>query len=550
MKNSKVLALKYRPVTLDDLVGQETVAKTIFNSIKLNKTPNAYLFHGIRGTGKTSIARIIAKGLNCKNGIEKLCKSNFCENCQSITDSNHLDIIEQDCATATGIDSVRDLIEFCRYPPSSAKYKVLILDEIQAMSKAGAQSLLKILEEPPEYVRFIFCTTEIKKILITMLSRCTRFDLSRIKFDTLFDYIKKINLLEAGNISDDALKLICKCSQGSVRDSLSLLDRALLSCSENERMDLKKAKEIFGHFDKSILVELFDCLFKGEELGAINIYRKLYNTGIEPKIFLEEFLEVLYFLKNISSIKLDGNNFNINDNEIRDLQELSSKIDVKSLMLYWHLTIKVLEEINVVSNQNISVEMFLIRLVHVRDIRSNIDLKDEKNYKDEIIFKNKTIKENTSQNFNKHEGMIVDQIKNISQEEKIRAAENDKNDNKINSFDDLIVMANNKKEMDLKYNLETNVNLVSFEKNRIKISFNEKLNTDFIKILTAKLLEWTGERWIITLTKEKGILSKKESKKRDNELLKSKFKTSEQYLKIKNLFKDAVFSDIEDETDE
>ena len=160
------------------------------------------------------------------------------------------------------------------------------------------------------------------------------------------------------------------------------------------------------------------------------------------------------------------------------------------------------------------------------------------------------IKENTSQNFNKHEGMIVDQIKNISQEEKIRAAENDKNNNKINSFDDLIVMANNKKEMDLKYNLETNVNLVSFEKNRIKISFNEKLNTDFIKILTAKLLEWTGERWIITLTKEKGILSKKESKKRDNELLKSKFKTSEQYLKIKNLFKDAVFSDIEDETDE
>ena len=181
MQNSKVLALKYRPVTLDDLVGQEAVAKTIYNSIKLNKTPNAYLFHGIRGTGKTSIARIIAKGLNCKNGIEKMCKENLCENCKAITNSNHLDVIEQDCATATGIDSVRDLIEFCRYPPSTAKYKVLILDEIQAMSKAGAQSLLKILEEPPEYVRFIFCTTEIKKILVTMLSRCSRFDLSRIK---------------------------------------------------------------------------------------------------------------------------------------------------------------------------------------------------------------------------------------------------------------------------------------------------------------------------------------------------------------------------------
>ena len=163
MKNSKVLALKYRPSKLQELIGQEVIASTIYNSIKLNKIPNAFLFHGIRGVGKTSIARIIAKSLNCKNGIENLCENNFCENCEGITNSNHLDVIEQDCATATGIDSVRDLIEFCRYPPTSSRYKVLILDEIQAMSKAGAQSLLKILEEPPVYVKFIFCTTEIKK---------------------------------------------------------------------------------------------------------------------------------------------------------------------------------------------------------------------------------------------------------------------------------------------------------------------------------------------------------------------------------------------------
>ena len=161
-----------------------------------------FLFHGIRGTGKTSIARIIAKGLNCENGIENLCKKNFCNNCEAISNSNHLDVIEQDCATATGIDSVRDLIEFCKYPPSSAKFKVLILDEIQAMSKAGAQSLLKILEEPPNYVKFIFCTTEIKKILVTMLSRCTRFDLSRVKFEDLFIYLKNIIKLENGKIND------------------------------------------------------------------------------------------------------------------------------------------------------------------------------------------------------------------------------------------------------------------------------------------------------------------------------------------------------------
>ncbi len=545
MQNSKVLALKYRPVTLDDLVGQEAVAKTIFNSIKLNKTPNAYLFHGIRGTGKTSIARIIAKGLNCKNGIEKLCKKNLCENCKGITNSNHLDVIEQDCATATGIDSVRDLIEFCRYPPSTAKYKVLILDEIQAMSKAGAQSLLKILEEPPEYVRFIFCTTEIKKILVTMLSRCSRFDLSRIKFDQLYNYIKKINTLESGNISDDALKLICKCSEGSVRDSLSLLDRALLSCSESEKLDLQLAKKIFGHFDKSLLINILRCLLNGRETDAIDIYRKIYNLGIEPKVFIEDFLEILYYLKNISSIKLDKNSFNLNDTEFAEIEELSKNIEVKTLILYWHLTLKVLEELNIVSNQNMSVEMFLIRLVYISDIKIN---PEQKNIKSDNFESKNEINEIQEKKINslKLDNNLIDQIKTTSQEEKIKVLEKDIVKDKINSFDDLIILTSNKKEMDLKYDLETNVNLVSFERKRIKISFNENLKSDFVKILTAKLLDWTGERWIITLTKEKGDLSKKQSKTIDKQQYMKNFENSEEFLEIKNYFKDAKLLDIEE----
>ena len=205
------------------------IAETIINSIKLNKIPNAYLFTGIRGVGKTTIARIVAKSLNCKNGIENLCSNDLCENCDAITNSNHIDVLEMDAASKTGVDDVRDLIEFSRYGPTSSKYKIFIIDEVHMLSKQAFNALLKTLEEPPEYLKFIFATTEIKKIPVTVVSRCQRFDLSRIKSSELFNYIKKIKDKENGKVSDEALKLIVKISEGSVRDALSLLDRGLLS---------------------------------------------------------------------------------------------------------------------------------------------------------------------------------------------------------------------------------------------------------------------------------------------------------------------------------
>ena len=220
--NSSVLALKYRPQVPRDLIGQEVIIETIVNGIKSEKTPNAYLFTGIRGVGKTTIARIIAKALNCQNGIDNLCENNFCENCNSIINSNHIDVLEMDAASKTGVDDVRDLIDFSRYGPTSAKYKIFIIDEVHMLSKQAFNALLKTLEEPPSYLKFIFATTEIKKIPVTVVSRCQRYDLSRIKSDDLFQYLKKISLKENGNITDEALKLIVKISEGSVRDSLSL----------------------------------------------------------------------------------------------------------------------------------------------------------------------------------------------------------------------------------------------------------------------------------------------------------------------------------------
>ena len=236
--NSKVLALKYRPVVFEDLIGQQIVSETILNSIKENKVPNAYLFTGIRGVGKTTTARLVAKALNCLNGIENICKKNFCKNCESISNSNHIDVLEMDAASKTGVDDVRDLIEFSRYGPTSAKYKIFIIDEVHMLSKQAFNALLKTLEEPPQYnngggLKFIFATTEVKKIPITVVSRCQRFDLSRVKSAELFNYIKKIKEKEKGNITDEALKLIVKMSEGSVRDALSLLDRAILSTEKS-----------------------------------------------------------------------------------------------------------------------------------------------------------------------------------------------------------------------------------------------------------------------------------------------------------------------------
>ena len=237
-KNSKVLALKYRPKTFKDLIGQEIVAETIYNSIKQNRSANAYLFTGIRGVGKTTIARIVAKALNCKNGIENLCKDDFCENCEEISNSNHIDIFELDAASRSSVENTKELIEFSRYAPTSSNYKIYILDECHMLSRQAWNSLLKTLEEPPEYLKFIFATTEIKKVPLTIVSRCQRFDLSRVNSEELFKFIKEVKNKENGKINDEALKLIVKISEGSVRDALSLLDRALLSQNEKSDLDL------------------------------------------------------------------------------------------------------------------------------------------------------------------------------------------------------------------------------------------------------------------------------------------------------------------------
>ena len=554
-KNTKVLALKYRPQTFSDLIGQDVVAETISNSIKANKVPNAYLFTGIRGIGKTTTARIVAKSLNCSNGIDSLCKEELCENCNAISNSNHIDVLEMDAASKTGVDDVRDLIEFSRYGPTTAKYKIFIIDEVHMLSKQAFNALLKTLEEPPEYLKFIFATTEIKKIPITVVSRCQRFDLSRIKSLELFDFIKKIKKKENGNASDDALKLIVKISEGSVRDALSLLDRALLTLDKDKELDLAAAQKIFGYFDKSQLIDLFELIFEGKETEALNTYREIYNQGVEPKIFINDFLELLYYFKNISSLNLDGNNFLLNDEEFNKIKDLSEKVNNETLILFCQFTIKTLEELDIVSNQHLSMEMFLIRLIHLKGIKQDSDdyNKDSRTIVESENQTSFSPKKTNEDIFGiKDKAETIGQMKNIVQEKDIKKKDIKEKENNnietnaslINSFDDLLKKCSSKKEIKLKYELEKNVNLVSFENKRIEISFNEDLDKDFIKDLSTKLFEWTNERWIISLSKTKGQPSKKEEEINQKKELIENVKNSSIYKDILKNFPDAELIDV------
>ena len=557
----KVLALKYRPKTFSDLIGQDIMAETIINSIKMDKVPNAYLFSGIRGVGKTTAARIVAKSLNCNNGVENLCQNEMCEHCSAISNSNHMDVLEMDAASKTGIDDVRDLIEFSKYGPSVAKFKIFIIDEVHMLSKQAFNGLLKTLEEPPSYLKFIFATTEIRKIPITVISRCQRFDLTRVKSDLLLDFLKKISLLENGKISENALKLIVKISEGSVRDGLSLLDRALITQKiEQKELNLESAQKIFGYFDKSHLIELMKLIFQGKEEQALLKFRSISDLGIDPKIFLNDFLEILYFMKNINIFGKNEISFSLSDNQTNEIEQLSSQVDIETLIMFWQFGIKSLEELNIVSNQNLSIEMFLIRLIHLKEIPKLEELLNSKETSQDKTSSKKTetlsnIKNEIKKDIIKETNQSTDQIKNVIQEKK-EILDNDKtfklpNENKnstetVSNFDNLISLCLKHKEMQLKYDLEKNVSLVKFSNGQMEFSFNENIDKNFIKNLSKKLFVWTGKRWIITLSKEKGQPTHQEIKLEKKQTQLDETIKTKAYKKMLEAFSDAKLITVEE----
>ena len=542
--NRKPLALRYRPQKFQELIGQDSMVISIQNAIKLKRIPNAYLLTGIRGTGKTTTARIIAKAINCKVDFasdQKCSEGDFCH-CESITNSNHIDILEMDAASKTGIDDIREILEASKYHPSTAEYKVFIIDEVHMLSKQAFNALLKTLEEPPPHLKFILATTEVKKIPVTILSRCQRFDLRRIKVEEMKSFLKKICEKEEADVDENSLTLISKSSEGSVRDALSILDQAIITHNlMGEKVTEDKVRTMLGLADDTKIVDLMSYIVEGNIEKSINAVEEIFDIGADPKLVLHSLLDVCYLMTRTKTLGKISKDLSVSESDAERLNVIVKDLDMTYLTMLWHFLIKGLEDLNLYPNLSIAFQMLLTRLCHLKnmpDPQSVYESKEESKINTEH---NKT----SNQKINLQS---TTQIKNVSQE--IESPKQNLNQNnltsKINSFEELISLVEKNKEIELKFDLERNVRLVKFSEGKIDIEFNEKLSKNFIKNLTSRLLEWTGNRWIITLSKSKGDQTIYEKKNEVKKMLFEDAKKTEIYKKVMELFPNAELTNVEE----
>ena len=561
MNNRKVLSLKYRPQNFDQLIGQESMAIAIQNAIAMDRVPNAYLLTGIRGVGKTTTARIIAKAINCnkKFGTEEKCsKDEYCH-CEAIIDSSHMDILEMDAASKTGIDDIREILESSQYLPASAKYKVFIIDEVHMLSKQAFNALLKTLEEPPAHLKFILATTEVKKIPVTILSRCQRFDLRRIKMDEMQNFLRNISTKEEAKIDDKALAIIAKASEGSVRDALSILDQAIITFNlQEEEITEDKVRDMLGLADQTRVIELLSYIIQGSQKEALQEAEDIFNIGADPKLIVQSMLEIIYLISRTKTFGTIENDLSVSESESLLIKKIADEVDLTYISMLWHFTLKGIEELNFMPNPFLSFQMLLIRLAHLKNMPDPQSLLQDNNFDTEID------SEDTEPSSAAQVESVISktQIKNTIQEKKeapkvkpeilneIKEEKNQSDNAVIKSFQDLIDLANKHKEIELKFDLERNVRIVRFEQGKIDISFNENLSKDFIKNISLKLSEWTGKRWIISLSKDQGETTVFDKKNKIKAELLEKMKQSDSYKKILEAFPDAELVDVKEEDQE
>lgn len=513
----QVLARKYRPQTFADLIGQDVLVQTISNAIATNRIAHAFLLTGIRGIGKTTTARIIARTLNCigpdgkSEATAEPC--GVCEHCTAISEDRHPDVIEMDAASRTGVNDVREIIENANYLPSTARYKIYIIDEVHMLSNSAFNALLKTLEEPPAHVKFIFATTELRKIPVTILSRCQRFDLQRIAIDMLAEHLQNIAKKENYELAPEAANLLANAAEGSVRDGLSLLDQAIAHASSQESKIVEETivSNMLGLADKTKLFDLFDQLIAGNIADCLETANGIYQQGGDPVTLLQDLLAITHLATQAKIAPKSLESPTISELERTRANALLEKADIALLARYWQMLLKGLNEAKQAPNTLMAAEMILIRIAYSADLPSpaNIIRSIQKQPTAAAPAKEPI---QTPAKIEKTEPVVTAPIEKeeIQPEPQQIAPQPTEETTEITvpkDFAELTALFEKNKEVLLYNHLVHDTHLVDFQPGHITLRLSSAVSPDFVKRVIACLKEWTNQTWQITTTKEGGDAS-------------------------------------------
>lgn len=505
----RVLARKYRPTTFEDLIGQEPMVQTLSNAIASGRLAHAFVLTGVRGVGKTTTARIIARALNCVGpdgtGGPTITPCGVCDNCVAIAEDRHVDVMEMDAASRTGVDDIRELIDGVRYRPVQARFKIYIIDEVHMLSKNAFNALLKTLEEPPEHVKFLFATTEIRRVPITVLSRCQRFDLRRIEFETLVAHLKRICDKEGASVAEEGLYAIARAAEGSVRDSLSMLDQAIASGGSSDAVTADQVRDMLGLADRGRTADLFEAVLAGNVEKALTDLRDQYNTGADPLVTLSDLLEYSHLLTRMRAAP-QASEAAGDDMDMDRAKEMAGKLDMPSLTRAWQVLLKGLEEARMAPSAIAAVEMTLIRLAHASNLPSPAELIKQiqgqaNNVPPSPPAPGGGVSGGGGASMARSAAPGGGVVHITAAPEAVSQP-----DTILRSMEDVVALARENKEHRLAFSIKDDMHVVSFNggRARMEVRLTDKAPRELVSELTTKLRKWTGHQWVISIAQAGG----------------------------------------------
>ncbi len=509
-----ILARKYRPQSFEDLLGQDALVQTLTNAIKNNRLHHAYILTGIRGVGKTSTARIIAKALNCigpdGKGGPTVHPCGVCENCRAITAGRHIDVMELDAASRTGVDDIREILDGVRYKPTNARYKIYIIDEVHMLSKNAFNALLKTLEEPPSHVIFIFATTEIRKVPVTILSRCQRFDLQRLTIEELMKMYHKIISAENIQAEEEALQLLAKAADGSARDATSLLDQAISLGLGNVKVDV--VKNMIGLADRSQTFELFEALTSGKVDTVLSLLQNSYKNGANPTLILQDLINVTHLVAKTRIIPNSVDDSSLSEEERNFAKKMSVAVSIAVLSKIWQMMIKGLNEMQMAPVQVDALEMILIRIAYAANLPTPAEILND-------VKKNSSLAVSAPRPLPSVAPQVASTSSVKPQETQSSSTEGGSKPSSFFSPEELISYLESTRRLLIVYSLKSDVSFDTFEDGYIKMAVSDKISPDFILNLHKILENATGKPWKINTYRGtlKQTLFQKENAKLDEE---------------------------------